>query len=422
MRSLFVLLFLAVASGAAAQPEADARRLALSGDATAALDLLLGADDLSPEARRLAARLALERSRPLLAAQTLATADTSDADAQLLLGLALRALGDARGAETALRHAHRLRPGGEATADLAVLLESRRPDAALPLYRLLASQDTLNPVVLGALGRVYARLDSLPLAQEALGRAYALYPRGEAVAISLAETLEDDLDAQTAHLDTALTVLPRSSELWRLRGGAAMRAGETARAVNAYRSALVHDDSTAARLRDLGVALYYLGDVPEAFDVLRSSFERDSTDDTTLRVYGFAASENGQTALALRLLAKASDAMGREPLASLYERIGRIYSEDLQDSVALDNLSLAHALAPEDAAIAVNRAIILQQTGKRAEALAAYQAALAQIPEAQANFRELVESRIEMIELMDARFEEARQRRVRDALRRRLNE
>lgn len=422
MRTLLALLLLAVASGASAQPEADARRLALGGDTAAALDLLLSADDLSPEARRLTARLALDQSRPLLAAQALVSADTSDADAQLLLGRALRALGDARGAETALAHAHGLRPGGEATVDLAALLEARRPVAALPLYRLLASQDTLNPVLWGALGRVYARLDSVPLAQEALGRAYALYPRGESVAVSLAEVLDDDLGAQTAHLDTALTILPRSPELWRLRGGAAMRSGETARAVDAYRSALANDDSTAARLRDLGVALYYLGDVPEAFEVLHGSFGRDSTDATTLRVYGFAASENGQTALALRLLAKAADAMGREPLASLYERIGRVYRENLQDSLALENLSLAHALAPEDAAIAVNRAIVLQQTGKRAEALAAYQSALAQIPETQANFRDLVEGRIEMIELMEARFEGARQRRAREDLRRRLNE
>ncbi len=420
MRCCLVLLLAVTASGVAAQPAA--RQLALDGDRAGALALLLHADAPTPEARHLAARLALDLSRPLVAARVLADADTSDAEAQLLLGLALRALGDARGAEQSLEFAHRLAPGGEATAALADVLSISQPAEALPLYRLLAAQDSLNPVVLSALGRVYARVDSVPLAREALSRAHALYPQGEATAIALADVLEDDLVAQTTHLDSALALLPRSAELWRLRGGAAMQAGDTPLAVDAYRSALANDDSTASRLRDLGVALYYLGDVAQASGVLQASFERDSTDATTLRVYGFAASENGDTPLALRLLAMATDAMGREPLADVYERIGRVHGEEIRDQDALEALSLAHALAPESVGIAVNRALALQRTGKRAEALEAYRAVLERIPETQVRTRDIVQGRIEMLETIDARFEEARQRRVRDELRRRLNE
>ena len=370
---------------------------------------------LSPEGRQLLARLGLDLGRPHLASGALAETDTTDAEGQLLLGRALQALGDARGAEEAYAHAHRLAPGGPGTSLLAALLEPRQPARALPLYRLLIARDSLNPMLHSAMGRVYARLDSLPLAREHLARAFDLYPRGEATAIALAGVLEEEPGALAAHLDRALETLPRSPELWRLRGAAAMRAGNMEGAVAGYRNALVYDDSTAARLRDLGVALYYAGDPPEAAEVLRESYRRDSTDATTLRVYGFAANESGDTPLALRLLALAADAMGREPLADLYERTARVHSENLNDEAALEYLATAEALAPEKATIVLNRAIVLQQAGKLTEALDAYRAYAARAPEAEAGLKAFAEDRIATLETLQ-------QRRIEADLRRRLNE
>lgn len=201
-----------------------------------------------------------------------------------------------------------------------------------------------------------------------------------------------------------------------------MRAGANPLAVQAYRNALIHDDSTASRLRDLGVALYYEGSVPEAFDVLQASYERDSTDATTLRVYGYAASENGQMPLAFDLLAMAADAMGREPLADLYERIARLHSEDLNDETALEYVELAERLMPERLTLILNRAIVLQQGGRSREALAAYREYLERAPEAPERLRLAAESRIAMLERVEEMREMARQRRIQEDLRRRLNE
>lgn len=413
LRPLFLASLLA-ASAAAQTPLDRARALALDGDAAAALDLLGESAGLGSEADRLAARLALDLGRPHVAARVLAQADTADAAAQWLLGQSLQALGDLRRAESAFAHAHRADTTGAATAALAALVARRSPREAIPLYRSLASRDSLNPAVLGALGRALADADSTAEAVPVLRRAFALYPRDEATALALAHALEED-STLAAHLGAALVALPQSAELWRLRGADLMRRGASPQAVEAYRNALAHSDSTAPRLRDLGVAQFYAGATADALATLRHALSRDSTDATTLRIAGFAAHAENETALALDLLTRAADALGREALADLAEQTARVYSHSLRDEEALRQIALAEALAPERATIVLNRGVLLQQAGKYREALAAYREFVDRAGPAEAAYLPLAEERIAVLEDVEAR-------RVQDDLRRRLNE
>lgn len=374
-----LLLSLLIASGAAAQAPSDslesaARRAALGGDPALALDLLSDADALSPEARILLARLALDAGQPLVSVNALADADTTDAAAHLTLGRAYASLGDASGAERAYRHAHRQRPGGTATVALAAILAQRRPSQAVSLYRLLVARDSMNPAHHGALGRVYADLDSVRLARHHLSRSFALYPRNETVALALASLLEDEPGAIRAHLTAALGAIPESADLWRARGAAAIRADALPLAVEAYRNALRFSDSTAVRLRGLGVALYYAGETPEALTVFGEAYARDSTDATILRLYGLAAHAEGDTPLALDLLTRAADAMGRRALADLYENRARIHLEQMQEEESLAWLDLSGHLAPEKDTVELNRAVVYQQFGRLSEAELAYRA------------------------------------------------
>ncbi|MEL6615803.1 MAG: tetratricopeptide repeat protein [Bacteroidota bacterium] len=374
-----LLLVLLLASGTSAQAPVDtletaARAAALSGDTALALDLLTTADTLSAEARTLLARLALDAGQPLVALDALADADTTDAAAHLVLGRAYATLGDASGAEVAYRYAHRQRPGGTATVALAALVAQRKPLEAVGLYRLLVARDSLNPAHHGALGRVYADLDSVPLARVHLSRSFDLYPQSERVALALAELLEEEPEAIAAHLTAALEANPESADLWRARGAAAIRADALPLAVEAYRTALRLSDSTAVRLRGLGVALYYAGETPEALEVFREAYARDSTDATTLRLYGLAAYAEGNTPLALDLLTRAADAMGRRALADLYESRARIHLEQMQEDDALAWLDLSGLLAPEKDTVELNRAVVYQQFGRLSEAELAYRA------------------------------------------------
>ena len=415
MRSL---LLLALVSGAALAQPADssfaaAERLALAGQTGAALARLSGS--ATPESLRLRARLAMDLGRPHLAVAALADADTLDAEAQLTLGHARRALGDTRGAETAYRHAYRAAPGGPATGPLAGLVARQRPAEAAALYRVLVAQDSANPAHHLALGRALVRLDSVERGRFHFVRAWMLYPQGEDAAVGAAETLEGDPAAQLGWTDQALRALPQSARLWRVHGAASMRVGDLDGAVEAYANALAWDDSTAARLRDLGVALYYAGRAPEAVAALRESHARDSTDATTLRVYGLAAHAENEADLALRLLARATDALGREPLADLYGEIARVQRDALRDADALASLATAERLAPEDATIVLNRAALLQQIGRLEDAERGYREFLDRAPDADPSLRALAEDRA-------AALATIRQNRIERDLRRRLNE
>lgn len=420
LRLLFVSLLLA--SGALAQTRLDdARALSLSGDAPGALDLLLAEESLDEEAARLAARLALDLGRPHVAARVLADADSADAQAQFLLGQSLQALGDLRRAEAAYARAHRTDSTGAATAALALLVSRRNPHEAVPLYRLLVARDSTNPAHLGALGRALVHSDSTEEAVPVLRQAFALYPRDEATAIALARVLERD-STLADHLDAALAALPQSAELWRLRGADLMRRGASPEAVEAYRTALLVSDSTASRLRDLGVAQFYAGTPAEALATLRLALARDSTDATTLRVAGFAAHAENETDLALDLLARAMDALGRVALADLAEQTAQVYSHSLRDEEALRHIALAEALAPERATIVLNRGVLLQQAGRYREALAAYREFVERAGPEEAAYLPLAQERIAVLENVEAMRQEAEARRVQEDLRRRLNE
>jgi tetratricopeptide (TPR) repeat protein len=258
-------------------------------------------------------------------------------------------------------------------------------------------------------------LDSVGLAQTHLARSWRLYPRGETAAVALAETLDDDPESQMSLLMQALASLPESPRLWRLRGAAAMRLGDMDGAVEAYDNALAYDDSTAARLRDLGVALFYSGQTAEAVGALRESFARDSTDATTLRVYGFAAHAENESDLALDLLARAADALKRQALAELYQEIARTQKDVLRDDAALASIELAERLAPDDPTMVLNRAALLQQMGRLDAAERGYREFLERAPEAAPALRSLAQSRAEALETI-------RLNRIEADLRRRLNE
>lgn len=412
-RLLLVSLFV-VASAAAQSPQDRARSLYAAGDAPAALAVLVDEPPTDAEGTRLAARIALDLGRPLDAARWLADADSADAAAQLLLGRSYEALGDRQRAEAAYARSVRADSAAAALPSLAALVLQRSPRAAIPLYRRLASRDSLNPAPLGALGRALAGADSVAAAVPVLRRAFALYPRDEATALALARALDGD-STLTAHLDAALAALPRSAELWRLRGADAMRRGATPLAVQAYRTVLTVADTTAARLRDYGVALFYSGDTAASLEVMAASLARDSTDATALRVAGFAAHAEGQTGRALDLLTRAADAIGREALADLAEQTARVYSEALRDDEALRQIALAEALAPDRATIALNRGVLLQQAGRLSLALAAYREFVERAGPEDEAYLPLAQERIEILETIE-------QNRVEEDLRRRLNE
>ena len=412
LRCLF--LFCLAASVSAQTPVERARALHIGGDASGALAVLLDETALDADGQKLAARVALEVGRPHVAAEVLAEADTADGSAQLLLGRSLEALGNTREAERAYGLAVRADSSDVALSSLAGLVARRNEREAIGLYRALVARDSLNPTWLGALGRALARSDSLERARAVLERAYLLYPRGEATAVELAKALEGSA-ALSSHLDRALNALPHSPELWRLRGAAAMRSGDLAGAVRAYGNALASDDSTATRLRDLGVAQYYEGSTADALGSFHQSLARDSTDATALRVGGFAAHAENQTDLALDWLARAADALGRLAMSDLAERTAKVHSETLNDEAALAQIALAEALAPELPILALHRATILQQLGRSALAMEAYREFLDRATPAEDRYVPLAQARLQMMEASEAR-------RARERLRRQLNE
>ena len=413
MRLLLILLFLAATASAQSSAER-ARALYIGGDTRGALAVLTSGGQLGPEERRLAARVALEIGRPHVAAEMVAEADTTDGAAQFLLGRSLEALGNTREAERAYGLAVQADSSDAALSSLAALVMRRNEREAIALYRALVARDSLNPTWLGSLGRALARSDSLTQARRVLEQAYLLYPRGEATAIELAKALQGDA-MLPAHLDRALRVLPRSPELWRLAGANAMRSGDLTSAVRGYRNALAYDDSTATRLRDLGVAQYYRGHTADALATFHQSLARDSSDATALRVGGLAAHAENESSLALRWLAQAADAMGRLAMSDLAERTAKVHSETLNDEAALAQIALAEALAPELPILVLNRATILSQLGRRALAMEAYREFLDRATEAEERFVPLAEARLTMMEEFESR-------RARERLRRQLNE
>ncbi|MEM1054466.1 MAG: tetratricopeptide repeat protein [Bacteroidota bacterium] len=413
LRALSLSLFLA--AGAVAQAPLDrARALYASGDTPGALAMLIDSGDLGPEAALLAARLSLDLGRPLDAVEVLAGIDTTDAPAQLLLGRSLEALGDFRAAEAAYARSVRADSSEAATSALAALVVRRSPAEAIPLYIALVARDSMNPASLGALGRALAQTDSSHLAVPVLRRAFRLYPRDEATALALARVYRGTA-MLPAHLDEALRALPASAPLWRLDGADRMRRGMLGRAVDAYRTVIALDDSTASNLRDLGIALFYDGQTAEALTVLRQSIARDSADATALRVGGFAAHAEGETKEALDLLDAAAEALGRRALSDLAEETARVFITAQQDEEAFRQIDLAEALTPERATVILNRAMLQQQVGRLALALASFREFVERAGPEAAQYVPLAESRIVILENIE-------RQRVEDDLRRRLNE
>ena len=422
MRLLLVVLLLASAAHAQSgpPPHAAARLAYADGDSEAALELLRGDPArLSAAARLLRARIETEFGRPHLAAATLAEADTADGVAQRLLGRTRLELGDLAGSEAAYRRAARHAPSADGARALAdVLVRRGRPAEALPLYRRLAASDSTNPALHAALGRTLRSLDSLAGAVGHFRRALALNPADEGSAVALGTILldADSVEALRAHVQASLAALPRSADVWALGGAAALASDHTEAAVEGYANALHFSDSTAVRLRDLGVARYYDRDPTAAAWALRAALARDSLDRTTLRVLGMAERDLGNPEASLRLLRAAADAMGRADLADLYEQTARAHLDLGAYDDAEAALLLAEALAPEKPTLVLNRAIVYERAdASPTRAISAYRAFIEEAPPEYAGLVAFAEGRVRSLEAAELD-------RVQEDLRRRLNE
>ena len=189
-----------------------------------------------------------------------------------IMGLAFQNLGKTSEAEASFQSAIAIQESPSFSINLANLWSGLgRFDDAIAQYRRALEKDPGHAGALGGLGRALHALKRDQEAVACLEKAVALDPDDAGLHHELGDSLHQlkRIPEAIAAYHQALALSPRLAQTWYAAGCAEASRDEWAEAVMCFRKALEVDPEWAAAQHNLGQALFGLGQVDEALDLMR---------------------------------------------------------------------------------------------------------------------------------------------------------